>query len=93
MEPTDIEALDQAFKALGDDTRRRIWTILGSRPGTSTSELTASFPLLSRWAVMKHISVLREAELIQTLPQGRQRRHYRSDQALDAMRLWLDPEG
>ncbi len=92
MDDHGTEALDRTFKALGDGTRRRIWTILGARPGASTSELTAAFPMLSRWAVLKHLAVLREAELMQTLPQGRQRHHYRSDHALDAIRQWLGPE-
>ena len=93
MEMHDTEALDRTFRALGDDTRRRIWIMLGQRPGASTSDLTATFPLLTRWAVMKHIAVLREAELVQTLPDGRSRRHYRAERGLDAVRAWLDLEG
>lgn len=93
MEPTEIERLDRTFRALGDETRRQIWSLLGRRPGASTAELTAAFPLLSRWAVMKHIGVLRDAELLQTLPEGRQRRHYRSDPGLDAVRAWLSASG
>lgn len=89
MEPVRSEALDQAFRALADDTRRRIWTILGDRPGASTSELTSAFPSLTRWAVMKHLSVLRDAELVQTLPEGRSRRHYRIETGLDEARAWL----
>lgn len=90
MEPAQTEALDQAFRAFGDDTRRRIWAILGERPGASTSDLTSAFPQLSRWAVMKHLGVLRDAELVQTLPEGRSRRHYRVETGLDALRRWLE---
>jgi DNA-binding transcriptional ArsR family regulator len=89
MEQSDREALDRAFAALSDATRRRIWTILGEHPGASTSELTAAFPLLSRWAVMKHLRTLRQADLVQTLPEGRSRRHYRVDTGLDEARAWL----
>jgi predicted transcriptional regulator len=93
MASHDSDALDTTFRALGDETRRRIWTTLGDRPGASTADLTSSFPLLSRWAVMKHIGVLRDAGLIQTMPDGRARRHYRVDVGLDEVRVWLDQRG
>jgi DNA-binding transcriptional ArsR family regulator len=89
MERDRSEALDRTFGALSDATRRRIWRILGEHPGASTSELSAAFPLLSRWAVMKHLRALREADLVQTLPEGRSRRHYRVDSGLDEARAWL----
>jgi DNA-binding transcriptional ArsR family regulator len=44
---------------------------------------------MTRWAVMKHLAVLRGAELIQTLPQGRRRRHYRDERGLQPLRDWL----
>lgn len=90
MEPSSSERLDRIFRALGDDTRRRIWQLLGTDPGASTSDLTAAFPRLSRWAVMKHLRVLREAELVQTMSMGRQRRHYRTERSLEVVRAWLE---
>jgi DNA-binding transcriptional ArsR family regulator len=90
MEASLSERTDRIFRALSDDTRRRIWQMLGARPGASTSDLTAAFPRLSRWAVMKHLAVLREAELVQTMPLGRQRRHYRMERSLDVVRIWLE---
>lgn len=83
-------ALDRAFRALADETRRHVWIILGEQPGASTSELTTAFPLLSRWAVMKHLSVLRDAGLVQTLPDGRARRHYRIETGMAGVRTWLE---
>jgi DNA-binding transcriptional ArsR family regulator len=82
VDTTSNEALDRTFKALSDQTRRRIWFLLGERPGASTSDLTSAFPLLSRWAVMKHLDVLRQAELVQTMPEGRQRHHFRAERGL-----------
>jgi predicted transcriptional regulator len=90
MDTPKKDHLDRAFRALGDETRRHIWRILGERPGASTTDLTTAFPRLSRWAVMKHLNVLREAELVQTLPQGRQRHHYRVERSLEVVRAWLD---
>lgn len=93
MEPTSSEALDRAFGALSDQTRRRIWFLLGERPGASTSDLTSAFPLLSRWAVMKHLDVMRQAELVQTMPEGRQRHHFRAEHGIEGVLDWLDETG
>ena len=89
MEPTESERLDRTFRALGDASRRRIWAVLGERPGATTMELAAAVPRLSRWAVMKHLAVLRDAGLVQTLPRGRQRCHYRVEAELSTVRAWL----
>lgn len=90
MDSDSNEVLDRTFHAISDETRRRIWTILGETAGATTSQLTAAFPLLSRWAVMKHLGVLRDARLIQTLPDGRSRRHYRIEAGLHPARVWVD---
>jgi DNA-binding transcriptional ArsR family regulator len=64
--------LDAVWKALSDPTRRSILDLLRQGPRTTT-EIVAEFPHLSRFGVMKHIEVLREANLIQTREEGRQR--------------------
>ena len=46
--------------------------LLSERPRT-TGELSAAFPKLSRFAVMKHLSVLHRAGLLIVSRQGRQR--------------------
>ena len=87
------EGLDGTLHALSDPTRRRIYEALGTRPGSTTADLAAKEPRLSRWAVMKHLAVLRAAGLIQTLPEGRRRRHFRDGRALSPLRDWLDAAG
>ena len=64
--------LDHVWKALSDPTRREILDLLrdGSRP---TTELVEQFPHLSRFGVMKHLDVLREAGLVTTRSEGRRR--------------------
>ena len=64
--------LDPVWKALSDATRRGILDFLRERPRTTT-EIVESFPHLSRFGVMKHIEVLREAQLVTTREEGRQR--------------------
>ncbi|CAN5470050.1 hypothetical protein BH24CHL9_BH24CHL9_15510 [soil metagenome] len=89
MATAEADLLDRRFRALADETRRRIWELLGGRPGATTAEIAAGVPRLSRWAVMKHIAGLRDADLVQTLPRGRQRCHYRVERGLDEIRAWL----
>ena len=81
--------LDRTCSALGDDGRRRILGALRDRQPQTTNELARLFPT-SRWAVMKHLAVLRNAGLIQTLPQGRRRLHFFVPRRLDEVRAWLD---
>lgn len=66
------EDLDQVWKALSDGTRRSILDFLRGGPRTTT-EIVEQFPHLSRFGIMKHIDVLREAGLIVTRGEGRKR--------------------
>lgn len=69
-EPAD--KLDPVWKALSDPTRRAILDGLRDGPKTTT-EIVDAFPRLSRFGVMKHLEVLREADLVHTREEGRQR--------------------
>ena len=64
--------LDGVWKALSDNTRRSILDLLRQGPRTTT-EIVEAFPHLTRFGVMKHIEVLREAGLIHTREERRQR--------------------
>jgi DNA-binding transcriptional ArsR family regulator len=66
------DELDAVWKALADTTRRAILDFLRERPRTTT-EIVESFPHLSRFGVMKHLEVLRQAHLVHTREVGRQR--------------------
>jgi DNA-binding transcriptional ArsR family regulator len=62
--------LDPIWKALSDPTRREVLDLLREGP-RQTTEIVDEFPQLSRFGVMKHIDVLREAGLINTRSEGR----------------------
>jgi DNA-binding transcriptional ArsR family regulator len=66
------DELDPVWKALSDATRRAILDFLRDGPRTTT-EIVESFPHMTRFGVMKHLDVLREAQLVQTREAGRQR--------------------
>ena len=69
MPPADDDAI---WKALADATRREVLDALRDGPRT-TSELVERFPRLSRFGVMKHLDVLRDAGLVITRAEGRKR--------------------
>jgi DNA-binding transcriptional ArsR family regulator len=66
------DELDAVWKALSDSTRRSILDLLRHGPRTTT-QIVDAFPHLSRFGVMKHMDVLREAGLIHTREARRQR--------------------
>ncbi|HET9424551.1 MAG TPA: autorepressor SdpR family transcription factor [Gemmatimonadaceae bacterium] len=62
--------MQSAFKALSDPTRREILKLLRDGPKTS-GEIAECFP--SAWAtISRHLSVLREADLILSERNGQQ---------------------
>jgi DNA-binding transcriptional ArsR family regulator len=63
--------LDDVWKALSDPTRRQILDLLRGGP-KRTADLVAAFPRLSRFGVMKHIDVLRKANLVTAREEGRE---------------------
>jgi DNA-binding transcriptional ArsR family regulator len=66
------EDLDPVWKALSDPTRRAVLDLLREGP-KKTTEIVKAFPGMTRFAVMKHIEVLRNADLINTREEGRER--------------------
>ena len=64
--------LDQIWKALSDKTRRRILKFLRERP-LSTTEIVEAVPQMSRFGVMKHLGVLRDAGLVKVRKDGKRR--------------------
>jgi DNA-binding transcriptional ArsR family regulator len=81
--------LDRLLRALADPTRRRILRLLEDRPGMTTNEIAGHVHGMTRWGVMKHLTTLAEAGLVQTLPDGRRRRHFREEAALKPLQDWL----
>lgn len=63
------------FKALSDESRRKLLDLLFLRDGRSLSELEAHLPM-TRFGVMKHLKVLKAASLIATRKNGRETLHF-----------------
>jgi DNA-binding transcriptional ArsR family regulator len=70
-----VDQLDGVFRALADPSRRRILDLLKKKPRT-TGELAAEFGEIGRCAVMKHLDILNQAELVLFRREGRYRLNY-----------------
>lgn len=71
-----VEQGGDVFRALADPTRRALLDSLFIRDGQTLNELCEKFPEMTRFGVMKHLSVLAEANLVVTARHGRTKRHY-----------------
>ena len=71
-----VEQGGEVFRALADPTRRALLDSLFIRDGQTLNELCEKFPEMTRFGVMKHLSVLAEANLVVTARHGRTKRHY-----------------
>ncbi|MBM6617896.1 SRPBCC domain-containing protein [Bacillus suaedaesalsae] len=69
------EELSTVFKALGHPIRRKILDILKSSPKT-TGELNEYFPEVTRYAIMKHLNLLEEGNLVVVRREGKYRRNF-----------------
>ena len=63
---------DAVWRALADPRRRAILALLRDGPRTTT-HIIEQFPSMTRFAVMKHIGVLREVGLVRTREEGARR--------------------
>lgn len=66
---------DAVFKALSDESRRMLLDLLFLKEGRSLTELEEHLPM-TRFGVMKHLKVLKEAGLVTTRKQGRETLHF-----------------
>src|SRR6266496_4063957 len=67
--------MDTVFKALADATRRSLLDELFKQDGQTLSALEQRLPM-TRFGVMKHLSVLEEAGLVTTKRRGREKLHF-----------------
>lgn len=69
------DAMDAVFAALASETRRRVLDILKQEPGCNVNRVCEFFDI-GRIAVMKHLDVLQEANLVISEKVGRERLLY-----------------
>ena len=87
---TQPDPLGPVFRALADPTRRQILDLLRRGPQT-TGGLSDQFPL-TRYAVMKHLTVLEEAGLVIVRRSGRERwNHLNAVPLQEVAERWISP--
>lgn len=69
------DKLSLVFKAIGNPIRRMILDLLKESPKT-TGELNDYFPNITRYAIMKHLNILVEGNLVVVRREGKYRRNY-----------------
>lgn len=74
-EGSQADEMDAVWRALANPVRRRMLDLLSEEPLT-TGDLAERFDDLSRFAVMQHLRVLEEAELVIPVREGRKRYNY-----------------
>ncbi|MEM8571125.1 MAG: helix-turn-helix transcriptional regulator [Pseudomonadota bacterium] len=86
---TDSE-MDRVFAALSHTSRREMLDLIRDTPGLTVGELAANFDV-TRIAVMNHLKVLEEAQLVISERDGRARRLYLNAVPIQAIyERWTD---
>jgi DNA-binding transcriptional ArsR family regulator len=82
---------DRVFAALADPNRRRLLAAVASSPATAT-ELAGGLPI-SRQAVVKHLSALADAGLLERERRGREVRYRVTPEPLSDAVGWMAEVG
>ncbi|MGQ4385633.1 ArsR/SmtB family transcription factor [Streptomyces sp. SAS_270] len=82
--------MDQVFKALADQTRRRLLDRLHEHAGQTLGELCEHIDM-TRQSVTQHLGVLEAANLVSTVRRGREKLHYLNPVPLhEVQERWID---
>lgn len=78
------------YRAVADPTRRAILDLLRQEGPLRAGDVATRFSYISRPAVSKHLSVLRDADLVHEEARGRERWYALHAAPLREMHAWLD---
>ncbi|MFG2132891.1 ArsR/SmtB family transcription factor [Streptomyces sp. NPDC048751] len=82
--------MDKVFKALADETRRRLLDRLHEHNGQTLGELCERIDM-RRQSVTQHLAVLEAANLVSTVRRGREKLHYLNPVPLhEIQERWID---
>ncbi|EOS60802.1 hypothetical protein C815_01054 [Firmicutes bacterium M10-2] len=80
--------LDQTFKALNDPVRRKILNLL-KKKSMNVQEIVSCFSI-SQPAISRHLSVLKQADLIRDERHGKQVMYTINTSVLEEAILWME---
>ncbi|WP_055710728.1 ArsR/SmtB family transcription factor [Streptomyces torulosus] len=80
---------DLVFRALNDATRRAVLALLASEHEPTAGDIAAAFPAIGRTAVSAHLRILRDAQLVSEIRDGKHRRYRLGPNRADAAIAFL----
>jgi DNA-binding transcriptional ArsR family regulator len=86
------DPVDAVFSALADPSRRFVLQTLATRGTATTTELASGLPV-TRQAVAKHLTALREAGLVAATRAGRETKYELTPAPLTSAADWLEEVG
>ncbi|MCP1451783.1 ArsR/SmtB family transcription factor [Priestia megaterium] len=84
---TSSAAKHDIFQAIADPTRRKVLELLSEKE-LPISEITSHFSI-SRTAIVKHLHILSEADLVHGQKKGREKVYHLQPEALKEVQDWL----
>jgi DNA-binding transcriptional ArsR family regulator len=84
----DHDVVDGVLAALADPTRRQLLDLLASHGQATATTLAGDLPV-SRQAIVKHLTVLDSAGLVDSVKVGREVRYAVRSEALDTTARWM----
>jgi DNA-binding transcriptional ArsR family regulator len=82
------DVVDGVLAALADPTRRQLLDLLATHGQATATTLAGGLPV-SRQAIVKHLTVLDAAGLVDSVKVGREVRYAVRSEALDATARWM----
>jgi DNA-binding transcriptional ArsR family regulator len=88
----ELDRAGAVFGALADPTRRQLLAAIADQPKLTATELAATLPI-SRQAVVKHLTALAEAGLLDRERKGREVRYRMTPEPLSDAVTWMAEVG
>src|SRR5947209_2970172 len=90
--PDDPDRSGAVFSALSDPTRRELLATIGAQPRATATELASDLPI-SRQAILKHLTALADAGLVDRERAGREVRYRLTPAPLSDAVSWMAEVG
>ena len=90
--PSELDRAGAVFGALADPTRRALLAAIADQPEMTATELAAELPI-SRQAVLKHLTALEDAGLLDRERSGREVRYRMTPEPLSDAVSWMAEVG
>ena len=92
MMSSDLDRAGAVFGALADPTRRALLSAIADQPAATATQLASELPI-SRQAVLKHLTALADAGLLDRQRSGREVRYRVTPEPLSDAVSWIADVG